>query len=276
MFRKGKEINRRTDIHALYGGQRQGGISTPASVDAIFLFTSPSGEAHGYSDGFRDDGAFWYTGEGQLGDMTMQKGNKAILNHKENGKDIYLFEYTKQAHVRLIDRVECIGHHVEQRPDTEGNTREAFIFHLAIVPEQGGTGGESALSPINIDPKQISGKKKTLAELKEIAMSSEPNTKTAKQKEKEVYVRATAIKEYVLKRANGVCEYCQKDAPFETRLGPYLECHHILRLSDGGPDHPLNVIGICPNCHREAHYSIDKQRINSGMLEKVKKLEIND
>jgi 5-methylcytosine-specific restriction protein A len=66
--------------------------------------------------------------------MTMQKGNKAILNHRENDKDIYLFEYTKKAHVRLIGKAECIGHHLEQRTDSKGNLREAFIFHLAIVP----------------------------------------------------------------------------------------------------------------------------------------------
>jgi 5-methylcytosine-specific restriction protein A len=201
--------------------------------------------------------------------MTMQKGNKAVLTHKENGKDIYLFEYTRQAHVRLMNKVEYVGHHLEQRPDTEGNVREAFIFHLAIVPEQWGTGGELTQFPIDIDPKQISGKKKTLA------TRAQPGIKTAKQKEKEVYIRSIAIKEYVLKRAQGVCEYYQKNAPFETKLGPYLECHHILRLSDGGPDHPLNVIGICPNCHREAHYSKDKKRINNNMHLKVKELESN-
>jgi 5-methylcytosine-specific restriction protein A len=275
MFKVGQEINRREEIHAPYGGQRQGGIATPTAIKAVFLFTSPSGEAHGYSDGFRDDGSFWYTGEGQLGDMTMQKGNKAILNHRENDKDIYLFEYTKKAHVRLIGKAECIGHHLEQRTDSEGNLREAFIFHLAIVPERKGTGGDSDTPYINIGPTKISGKNKTLKELKDIALGSSSDVKSVKQKQQEVYVRSTAIKEYVLKRAGGICEYCLKDAPFKTKLGPYLECHHILRLSDGGPDHPLNVIGICPNCHREAHYSIDKRLVNNSMLQKVKELEVD-
>lgn len=65
MFEAGKVYHRRNDIHAVYGGQQQGGISTPSGHPFIILVTGDSGEEHGYVDGFRDDGSFWYTGEGQ-------------------------------------------------------------------------------------------------------------------------------------------------------------------------------------------------------------------
>lgn len=55
MFVKG-EVYRRRDLHALYGGQQQGGISTPSIHPIIFLFTSPLGEEYGYSDGWQKDG----------------------------------------------------------------------------------------------------------------------------------------------------------------------------------------------------------------------------
>ena len=67
---------RRGDLHDEYGGQQQGGISTPASQPVIFTFTGEQGEQYGYRDGFRADGTFWYTGEGQIGDMEM------ILNER--------------------------------------------------------------------------------------------------------------------------------------------------------------------------------------------------
>ena len=35
---------------------------------------------------------------------------------------------------------------------------------------------------------------------------------------------------------------------------PYLEVHHKIRLSDGGEDTIDNVVALCPNCHRKAHY----------------------
>ena len=90
LFRPGQAY-RRTDLHDQYGGQRQGGISTPKKHPLIFLITGESGSQYGYADGFRDDGTFWYTGEGQVGDMEMVRGNGAILNHKEDGKVLYVF-----------------------------------------------------------------------------------------------------------------------------------------------------------------------------------------
>ncbi len=60
----------------------------------------------------------------------------------------------------------------------------------------------------------------------------------------------------VLKRANGVCESCGNPAPFVRRVDgtPYLEVHHIITLSSGGPDTEANAQALCPNCHRRVHY----------------------
>ena len=35
-FQRGRIYNRRADVHARYGGQQQGGISTPAACNAVF------------------------------------------------------------------------------------------------------------------------------------------------------------------------------------------------------------------------------------------------
>jgi 5-methylcytosine-specific restriction protein A len=74
-------VYKRSDLHARYGGQAQGGISTPAHHSFIFLFTSESGEHYGYEDGWSDDtdGIFLYTGEGQVGDMEYVRGNGLFL-----------------------------------------------------------------------------------------------------------------------------------------------------------------------------------------------------
>lgn len=62
----------------------------------------------------------------------------------------------------------------------------------------------------------------------------------------------------VLERANGICERCDKPAPFKRASDstPYLEVHHKIRLADGGEDTVENTIAVCPNCHRELHYGI--------------------
>ena len=68
--------------------------------------------------------------------------------------------------------------------------------------------------------------------------------------------RSAGIRANALLRAKGKCESCNSPAPFETLDGPYLEGHHIEKLADGGADSVDNVIALCPNCHRKAHYSV--------------------
>ena len=85
MFTIGKSYNRKRELHDVYGGQRQGGISTPADHPLIFLFTGESGEEHGYADGWNNDGVFTYSGEGQRGDMEFLRGNLAVRDHSANG-----------------------------------------------------------------------------------------------------------------------------------------------------------------------------------------------
>lgn len=60
----------------------------------------------------------------------------------------------------------------------------------------------------------------------------------------------------VLARANGICEQCNKPAPFNRKKDntPYLEVHHKQRLADDGDDTVENAIALCPNCHRQAHF----------------------
>ena len=31
---------------------------------------------------------------------------------------------------------------------------------------------------------------------------------------------------------------------------PLLDVDHIVALAEGGSDHPLNAVALCPNCHR--------------------------
>lgn len=114
----------------------------------------------------------------------------------------------------------------------------------------------------------------SLEELRRVAMLGAKTKVPGKTSQALSRARSTAIRRYVLARANGVCEGCGKPAPFFTRDGaPYLEPHHITRLADGGPDHPSKVIGLCPNCHRCAHYGENPATFNSRLKLRLAKLE---
>ena len=71
-------------------------------------------------------------------------------------------------------------------------------------------------------------------------------------------------------RAGGICELCLKPAPFMRSDGtPYLEVHHIIFLSERGPDVLENVAALCPNCHRECHSGASASELRSELLKKL-------
>jgi 5-methylcytosine-specific restriction endonuclease McrA len=90
----------------------------------------------------------------------------------------------------------------------------------------------------------------------------------------EQYNRSSAVRDYVLARADGQCEACEEPAPFTSRTGdPYLHAHHIHELSDGGTDTPDNVIAICPNCHYQVHHGKNGSEYNEKLAKKLENMD---
>jgi hypothetical protein len=86
------EAIERTMLHERYGGRKQGGIGPSRLSPNVLVFSDPAaGEPHGYFDGWRTDGCFHYTGEGQRGDQEMKSGNAAILNYETDARALRLF-----------------------------------------------------------------------------------------------------------------------------------------------------------------------------------------
>ncbi len=71
----------------------------------VLLFTGQNGDLYGYEDRFQADGMFWYTGEGQVGDMKFVRANRALRDHEAEGRRVYLFEQTRKSYVRFVAEV---------------------------------------------------------------------------------------------------------------------------------------------------------------------------
>lgn len=207
----------------------------------------------------------------------MTKGNLAIHDHQRNNKEILLFESTSRGFVRFLGYCNYVFHHIEERPDRNGEVRDAIIFHLDMVNNKNLDTAQTLTSKLVKAPKVVyitkPSKGKSLQQLREIALSSTPIQASTQEKIQSIQNRSTAIKLYTKKRANGICEGCEETAPFETKSGPYLEVHHLTRLADGGADLPQNVIALCPTCHRRAHYSLEYLEFNNKLIDKVADIE---
>jgi beta-glucosidase len=129
MFEVGKEYRRR-DLHERYGGQQQGGISTPADQDFIMLFTSGPDEDYGRSNQWSEGGLYLFTGEGQRGDQEFLRGNRAIRDHAADEKALYLFETTEPGYVEYVGQFVYAGHRHRQALDRDGEERTIIVFEL--------------------------------------------------------------------------------------------------------------------------------------------------
>lgn len=257
MFELGKIYQRREDIHLPYGGSWQSGISASSVSDAIFLFTGDSGDQYGYKDEFVLDESgvqvFMYTGEGQVGDMTLTRGNFAISEHSKLGRALHLFEILgKGKGVKYLGEFIYANHETKRGRDKALNEREIIVFRLISVTDAERFEAEERHDIDQIEPSTISLEEARAAAY---AASSAATSPAGKSSVRNLYLRSKAVKDYVLFRANGVCESCKNPAPFLKKDGsPYLEPHHTTRVSDGGPDHPKHVAAICPACHCEIHH----------------------
>ena len=257
-FKIGETYHRVEDIHEKFGGNRYSGISPCAEYPFVFVFYGESGEWHGYDDEFTEDGEFLYTGEGRDGNMTMDGGNKAIRDHKEDGKEIHVFEIEEGAwQVTYVGQYQYSSHHRTTLPDRNGNMRDAIRFELVPI------GG------LEIDTGIQNLGEASLDELREQAEASVSgkSTSTTELTSRTTYSRSRVVKEYALRVADGVCQGCDENAPFKNTDGePFLEVHHLKRRSDGGADHPDNVIALCPNCHRRVHQGQDGEEFNQQLI----------
>lgn len=59
---------------------------------------------------------------------------------------------------------------------------------------------------------------------------------------------------------------------FEMARGTiYLETHHVVPLALGGPDADRNVVALCADDHRRAHFAVDSDEIANRLLELIQR-----
>ena len=256
----------RKELHDQFKGNRQKGISSPADRDFVFVFTGPSGEKYGYDDKLLDDGTLIYFGEGRVGDMefTDNNGNTKVRDHRERGLDLYVFEETSEDGVMsYVGEYDYESHDWTDAPDENGKKRRAIRFRLVPADRGGVPVGEVDIEGAPEEDLFVAARQNTEG-------TSSGGSTSSPSGGGETYTRSEVTKQFALRSADGVCQGCGEDAPFVDKNGdPFLEVHHLHRLSDGGPDRPENVVALCPNCHRRRHRGRDGDEFNQRLIGKA-------
>lgn len=109
------------------------GINPTDSTVVLISSISKAGGNFVYHDKWTADGEYLYSGEGKTGNQTMTKGNLAIRDAAQSGKQIHLFvkfspqEYYYQGVFELVDYT------YEDDRDEAGNIRKEYKFRLRKV-----------------------------------------------------------------------------------------------------------------------------------------------
>jgi 5-methylcytosine-specific restriction protein A len=240
-------------------------------VPLIVVVTGEEGRPFGYDDYWDDEGVFHYFGAGQEGDMEFVRGNLALRDHAQNGEDVHVFEQ-EPAGIRYVGQFVSAGWNWrDDVPDRNNNLRRAIVFDLVPLDD------ELATSSDVLSGSSAPADRRWTMSLDELRDRTTRNTgqpSSPAQARRTLYRRSADLKVYVLRRADGICEGCAGSAPFKTPAGrPYLEPHHIRRLSDGGPDDYHHVIALCPTCHRRVHHGEDGDGYNEALRKRLSEIE---
>lgn len=99
------------------------------------------------------------------------------------------------------------------------------------------------------------------------------------------YMKSFYFTNYTNKESLVECEACKNVTFLTMGNTPYIEFHHLIPFStDNGPDHYLNLFGLCPSCHRKIHFAkiesrtelyhliSDNNHLKKNLVERIEEL----
>lgn len=248
------EVYRRKVLHDQFGGERFQGVASPEKGSSIFLFTGDGSGANEYESAFTDEGHLKCWVSKNPDHPSWADSIEALPEHPETDEDLHVFESTGESdYVNYIGEFEYQSHYIQESDTSDQEDR--FIVLLSPVND---------ISDVSHEELEDLGE----SELYEKALESAENRANGNSGTVETTRLSSSelVKEYAIKRSGGECEGCG-EVPFMKDGGePYLEVHHLHRRSDGGPDHPENVVALCPNCHRRVHHGQEGDEFNEDLI----------
>lgn len=240
-----------------------GGMRRSKETNSLVLIAKHNNPL--YDDQWTDDGILNYTGMGTENDQSISYAqNKTLVIAEKEGIKVYLFESYKDNEYYYDGQVKLISApYQSEETDINGKIRKVIKFPLKRIEQT---------KPLLIDIDDIENSEKeklkevrklNSIEIKNKAKIANFENVTIKEVKTIYRERNQYISEYTKERANGICDLCEKKAPFKDKNGrPYLESHHVITLAENGPDAIYNTVAICPNCHRKIHVLHQKEDID--------------
>ena len=190
---------------------------------------------------------FWddYDVKGRLGEMDQKRTLELVIN-----KQIPAYG--------LI----CIARDVNATPRSIKEIKAEYLVKLRIIKVGKGICGKHLQQIHLIDLiKSLGTKNSENSGLNDLAIPSGNATPDRALSSSYSVIRDPEVRDYVIKKSAGMCEYCGKKGFLMRNGRHYVEAHHIIALANQGKDTVENVIALCPEHHREAHYGAEAEAL---------------
>jgi 5-methylcytosine-specific restriction protein A len=237
----------------------QGGMRKSNTTNTLVIISNHVKSV--YDDRWIDD-EFHYTGMGLEGDQQIDYSqNRTLSQSRSTDVELHLFEVFIDKEYTYFGQVKLAGEpYQEEQLDTNGQNRTVWMFPLRLL--------EKTIPISQDDFEQLNklkikkAKKLSLDDLKKRAETAPKKPPGKRRVASSQHDRNAYVSEYAKIKASGICQLCEKPAPFKDRNNvPFLEAHHIIWLSKGGLDTIENTVALCPNCHRKMHILNEQQDI---------------
>lgn len=255
----GAQYRDRTAVQAAFGGDKMAGPIRFPGEDILNLFSDESGPYADETPSLTE--TFGYRGQGKIGDQRVDyKANRRIEEARQSGSPVRFWHkpkggvFTFECWVVVENRVWVEG------IDENGQPRVEINWQLTPVPgpdpAQWPEPARLAHTMTPLTREEVDGAAEVapapsyedlLRRLADLERPSDPRTIS-----RTAYQREHAARRAVLIRSAGRCESerCTGMPAELNRKGmPILDVDHVVELSKGGADHPLNMVALCPNCH---------------------------
>jgi len=242
-----------SELTTIFMCSPQGGMRRSRNTNCLVVISDHTKSI--YEDRWVANDTIHYSGIGLEGDQKIEIApNKTLVESGSNGVTPYLFEVYESGKYLYRGQVVLAGEpYQETQPDRKDTIRNVWVFPLRVIGADAGYEVPADLIGRKQKKKERIARRLSDKDLFTRAVHSrrQPvNRKVAST----TYERNVYVAELAKRRAEGKCQLCDQQAPFDTRQGePYLEIHHIDRLARGGSDTIENTVALCPNCHRKMH-----------------------
>lgn len=216
------------EIHIYLGGSTQGAVVRRNKKKNIFILVLDNKH-----NTFNPNGIISFNYQGAKAKIDESKN---LLKYKELNSKIYAFKQV-------------------------GKNKYKYLGLVNIGKYQGSINGNKYIELIPItNTNPTSNTPTVINDAKDLP---EPTTKEVKEVKVNQFKRNQKVVDETKRRANGKCDLCGEEAPFNTIEGePYLECHHVIYIANNGPDRIYNTVALCPNCHKKIHILGDTEDKN--------------